>query len=144
MTVFQMDESITFLINKAAQKFKLELSRKLKQSGLDISSDQWSVLIYLSEHDGPTQTELAQKLHKDRSNLTRILDLMEKNLHIERIRNTADKREYNVYITEKGKELLPVLKKAGNSVMKQALRGTDTEEIKMAKSFLNKLFSNLG
>ncbi len=143
MSMFQLDESITFLINKTAQKFKLELGRKLKQSGLDISSDQWSVLIYLAEHDGPTQTELAQKLHKDRSNLTRILDLMEKNQHIQRFRNTTDRREYNVFITEKGKELIPVLKKAGNSVMKQALKGTDTEEMKMAKSFLNKLFSNL-
>jgi DNA-binding MarR family transcriptional regulator len=141
--MFLPDESITFLINKTAQKFKLELSRKLKQSGLDISSDQWSVLISLSELDGPTQTDLAQKLHKDRSNLTRILDLMEKNLHIERFRNTTDRREYNVYITEKGKELIPILKKTGNAVMKQALKGTDANEMKMAQSFLNKLFSNL-
>lgn len=141
--MFLLDESITFLINKTAQKFKLELSRKLKQSGLDISSDQWTVLIYLSEHDGPTQTDLAQKLHKDRSNLTRILDLMEKNLHIERFRNTTDRREYNVYITEKGKELIPILKKTGNAVMKQALKGTNADEMKMAQSFLNKLFSNL-
>jgi DNA-binding MarR family transcriptional regulator len=141
--MFIPDESITFLINKTAQKFKLELGRKLKQSGLDISSDQWSVLIHLSEHDGPTQTELAQKLHKDRSNLTRILDLMEKSKFVERFRNTTDRREYNVYITEKGKKLIPVLKKTGNAVMKQALKGTDTEEMKMAKSFLNKLFSNL-
>jgi len=143
MNMFLLDESITFLINKTAQKFKLELSRKLKQSGLDISSDQWTVLIYLSEHDGPTQTDLAQKLHKDRSNLTRILDLMEKNLHIERFRNTTDRREYNVYITEKGKELIPILKKTGNAVMKQALKGTNADEMKMAQSFLNKLFSNL-
>jgi len=143
MSMFLPDESITFLINKTAQKFKLELSRKLKQSGLDISSDQWSVLIYLSEHDGPTQTDLAQKLHKDRSNLTRILDLMEKNLHIERFRNTTDRREYNVYITDRGKMLIPILKKTGNAVMKQALKGTDANEMKMAQSFLNKLFSNL-
>ncbi len=143
MSMFLPDESITFLINKTAQKFKLELSRKLKQSGLDISSDQWSVLIYLSEHDGPTQTDLAQKLHKDRSNLTRILDLMEKNLHIERFRNTTDRREYNVYITNKGKELIPILRKTGNAVMKQALKGTNADEMKMAQSFLNKLFSNL-
>ncbi len=143
MSMFLPDESITFLINKTAQKFKLELSRKLKQSGLDISSDQWSVLIYLSDHDGPTQTDLAQKLHKDRSNLTRILDLMEKNLHIERFRNSTDRREYNVYITDKGKELIPILKKTGNTVMKQALKGTDANEMKMAQSFLNKLFSNL-
>ncbi len=138
-----LDDSITFLINKTAQKFKLELGRKLKQSGLDISSDQWSVIMYLSDNNGPSQTELAYRLHKDRSNLTRILDLMEKAGYIERVRSSEDRREYNVFITGKGRELLPVLKKTGDSVMKKALKGFDSSEIKVVKSFLNKLFANL-
>jgi len=141
--MFILDESITFLINKTAQKFKLELGRKLKQSGLDISSDQWSVMMYLADKDGPSQTELAYRLHKDRSNLTRILDLMEKAEYIRRSRSTDDRREFNVFITDKGRDLIPVLRKTGDSVMKKALKGSDTNEIKVVKSFLNKLFANL-
>ncbi|MHC1780883.1 MAG: MarR family winged helix-turn-helix transcriptional regulator [Bacteroidales bacterium] len=141
--MFILDESITFLINKTAQKFKLELGRKLKQSGLDISSDQWSVMMYLADKDGPSQTELAYRLHKDRSNLTRILDLMEKAEYIRRSRSTDDRREFNVFITDKGRDLIPVLRKTGDLVMKKALKGSDTNEIKVVKSFLNKLFANL-
>lgn len=48
--------SLNFLVNKTAQKFKLELGRKLKQQGFDLSIDQWSVLLALEEKDGPRYT----------------------------------------------------------------------------------------
>lgn len=57
-----LNDSINFLVSKTAQKFKLELNRKLKKSGLDISSDQWTVLMYLSDNNGPTQTDLHRNL----------------------------------------------------------------------------------
>ena len=138
-----LNDSINFLVSKTSQKFKLELNRKLKKSGLDVSSDQWTVLMFLSDNNGPTQTDLAQKLYKDRANLTRILDLMEKNQLVERQRSSTDRREYNVFITEKGKSLIPELKLIGDSVMEKALKGANAEEIIGIKHFLNKLFINL-
>ncbi|HCT95250.1 MAG: hypothetical protein A2X19_00020 [Bacteroidetes bacterium GWE2_39_28] len=143
MDIFDFDNSISFLVNKAAQKFKLELTRKLKHSGLDLSSDQWSVLMALNEHDGPSQTDLAAKLYKDRSNVTRILDVMEKQFLVERRRSPIDRREYNVYITETGKKMIPALKKAGKHVMNKALKDADSNEINIMKSFLQKMFNNL-
>lgn len=143
MNIFMLNDSINFLVSKTSQKFKLELNRKLKKSGLDVSSDQWTVLMFLSDNNGPTQTDLAQKLYKDRANLTRILDLMEKNQLVERQRSSTDRREYNVFITEKGKSLIPELKLIGDSVMEKALKGANAEEIIGIKHFLNKLFINL-
>lgn len=143
MNIFMLNDSINFLVSKTSQKFKLELNRKLKKSGLDVSSDQWTVLMYLSDNNGPSQTDLAQKLYKDRANLTRILDLMEKNQLVERQRSSIDRREYNVFITEKGMSLIPQLKLIGDSVMDKALKGANAEEIIGIKHFLNKLFINL-
>lgn len=143
MNIFMLNDSINFLVSKTSQKFKLELNRKLKKSGLDVSSDQWTVLMFLSDNNGPTQTDLAQKLYKDRANLTRILDLMEKNQLVERQRSSTDRREYNVFITEKGMSLIPELKLIGDSVMEKALKGANAEEIIGIKHFLNKLFINL-
>lgn len=143
MNILLLDDSISFLVNKTAQKFKLELNRKLKQHGLEISSDQWTVLMHLSESDGPTQTDLAGKLYKDRSNLTRILDLLEKAELVERKRSTSDRREFNVFITQKGKDMIPLLKKTGEEVFSKALIGANENEIVIVKTFLNKLFNNL-
>ena len=141
--MYDFDNSISFLVNKTAQKFKLELARRLKYYGLDISSDQWSVLISLSEKDGPSQTELASKLYKDRSNITRILDVMEKQFLIERRRRPNDRREYNVFITDAGKKMIPTLRKAGNYVISKALEGANSDEVDVMKSFMNRIFNNL-
>jgi DNA-binding MarR family transcriptional regulator len=115
----------------------------LKHSGIDISSDQWSVLMALSENDGPSQTDLAIKLYKVRSNITRILDIMEKMDLIERRRSPSDKREYNVFITVKGKSMIPDLKKAAASVLDKALQNANKEELAIVKTVLNKIFMNL-
>lgn len=143
MSVNSPDESINVLVSKTSQKFKLELGRTLKQSGIDISSDQWSVLMALSEKDGPSQTDLAIKLYKVRSNITRILDIMEKMELIERKRSSEDKREYNVFITAKGKKLIPDLKRASASIMGKALQNANKEELAIVKTVLNKIFRNL-
>lgn len=143
MSINSPDESINVLVSKTSQKFKLELGRMLKQSGIDISSDQWSVLMALSDNDGPSQTDLALKLYKVRSNITRILDIMEKMELIERRRSSADKREYNVFITDKGKNMIPDLKRASASILGKALQNANTEELAIVKSVLNKIFTNL-
>lgn len=68
---------------------------------------------------------------------------MEKSQLVERQRSSTDRREYNVFITEKGTSLIPQLKIIGDSVMDKALKGANAEEIKGIKHFLNKLFINL-
>ncbi|MDD3272823.1 MAG: MarR family transcriptional regulator [Bacteroidales bacterium] len=143
MENLELDKSLNFLVNKTAQKFKLELGRKLKQEGFDLSSDQWSVLLALEERDGPSQTELAQKLYKDRSNITRILDLMENLKLVERRRSPSDRREYNVFITQTGRDLVPSLKKVGDEVTSKALGDANDEELEVIKKFLNRVFDNL-
>ena len=143
MSINSPDETINVLVSKTSQKFKLELGRMLKQSGIDISSDQWSVLMALSDNDGPSQTDLALKLYKVRSNITRILDIMEKMELIERRRSPLDKREYNVFITDKGKNMIPDLKRASASILGKALQNANTEELAIVKSVLNKIFTNL-
>jgi DNA-binding MarR family transcriptional regulator len=143
MENLELDKSLNFLVNKTAQKFKLELGRKLKQEGFDLSSDQWSVLLALEERDGPSQTELAQKLYKDRSNITRILDLMENLKLVERRRSPSDRREYNVFITQTGRDLVPSLKKVGDEVTNKALGDANDEELEVIKKFLNRVFDNL-
>jgi DNA-binding MarR family transcriptional regulator len=143
MNIFDFDNSINFLVNKTAQKFKVELSRRLKSSGYDLSSDQWSVLMAVSKQDGSSQTDLANKLYKDRANITRILDVLEKQLLIERRRSNIDRREYNVHMTESGKKIIPALKKEGKFIINKALQGANEDDIIIMKSFLNKMFNNL-
>ena len=60
---FQLDESVGFLVSRAALTLRNELSRAFKVRGYDVTAEQFGVLVYLSEQDSPpTQTELAADL----------------------------------------------------------------------------------
>lgn len=65
------------MINTSWQ-IKETLRKAFMANGFDITSDQFAVLLRLWEEDGISQLELCQRTCKNKSNLTRILDSMEK------------------------------------------------------------------
>ena len=73
----------------------------------------WRVLSILADQDGHSVSELADISVIERSNLSRILDGMERGALIERSEREADKRQTHVFLSEQGRQLfvesLPVV-----------------------------------
>lgn len=109
-------DSLGNLLSKNYWYIKTYLNILIKESGLDVTTEQWSVMVCIYSTPGITQTDIANIVFKDKSNVTRILDILEKNGHIERRKNPSDRRSYTIYLTEKGEEtikkLFPLVKKA--------------------------------
>ena len=103
MDHFKFDDSIGFLVNRAAIRLKNELGKAFKANGYDITPEQWGVLNCLWEEDGQTQTEIAERILKDKTNLTRMLDIMEREELVERRPHERDRRSYRIYLTLKGR-----------------------------------------
>ena len=105
------EESFGNMVYKARVLMRLKLQKKLKD--YDVTAEQWNVLNHIYSKEGFNQKELAERCLKDRAALTRILDLLEKKELIKRESSPIDRREYLVYLTEKGKstynEILPVI-----------------------------------
>ncbi|HSQ87411.1 MarR family transcriptional regulator [Romboutsia sp.] len=138
---YDFNESIGWHIYQARVLMKNKLHRKLKQFA--ITAEQWSVLMTLHMKEGYNQKELAEKCLKDRAALTRILDILEKKELIERQKSLTDRREYLIYITDKGHKLyddiLPVIiKNAEENVVQFS-----NEEVEQLQYLLKKLNSNL-
>jgi len=115
--------SIPFHITKTSNILKLRLHRAFKEHGVNITPEQWAVLNILWKEDGRTQKEIAEKVFKDASNLTRMLDLLEKEDLIERRRHENDRRSYRIFLTKKGKDikkkLIPIWKKSNEDSLKR-------------------------
>ncbi|MGV3026944.1 MarR family winged helix-turn-helix transcriptional regulator [Clostridium thermobutyricum] len=135
------EESFGNMVYKARVLMRLKLQKKLKD--YDVTAEQWNVLSHIYSKEGFNQKELAERCLKDRAALTRILDLLEKKELIKRESSPIDRREYLVYLTEKGKstynEILPVI----NENTKENLANFSEEEIIDFKNLLNKLLNNL-
>jgi DNA-binding MarR family transcriptional regulator len=110
---------------------KNELWNSFKSKGINITPDHWIILSCLWQKEGITQTELAENAKKDRANLTRILDVMEKKDLIIRDNHEKDRRSFRIFYN------------AAASINKKATRKFTKTEIDELKRLVKKIIYNL-
>jgi DNA-binding MarR family transcriptional regulator len=100
------EKSLGYAIGRTNWYIKTLLNKILKEEGFSITNEQWMVLKVISANPGASQTEIAEKSLKDKTNITRILDLLEKSAFIKRLRDDRDRRINRILITQQGKRML--------------------------------------
>ena len=140
MQKYSLDESIGFYVARTERAMSLRLQAALRGMGCDITPHQWIVLNGLWEKEGVTQNELAERTYKGSSNITRILDQLEKKKIIYRRPCTEDRRSFRIYLTDEGKRLKDDLLPIGSMLLKNASKNiTQKEKVELIK-ILNKIF----
>ncbi|MBB3110738.1 DNA-binding MarR family transcriptional regulator [Paenibacillus phyllosphaerae] len=132
-----IDDSLGFILNHAGRRLTLLLA--LRYQPYDITTEQWSVLNRLYEQDGISQKELSRRAEKDQTNITRILDQLERKGLAERKANEADRRSFLAFITPKGRELNETLLPIENEVIRLVQDGMTEEEVALLRRLLKKL-----
>ena len=89
------------------------------------------------------QVELADRTFKDKPNLTRMIDVMDKKGLVERRKDENDRRTYNVYLTDPGRALQDQLIPLAVGVIEKIQQNFSHEEIAQLKSMLKKIYDNL-
>lgn len=138
---FELDDSLGFLLNKTNTKLKNELLQRFR--GHDITPEQWSVLNRLWEREGVTPKELADLIFKDKPNTNRILDKMQVKELIVRKPHPADKRAFQVFLTERGRALRNELVDKARQLNEEATAGIGLKKMAELKEMLNRIFDNL-
>lgn len=119
------------------------LSSVFQIKGFNVTPEQWSVLGSLLETDGIHQSLLAKKTAKDRHNITRMLNLLEKRGIIRRERHHTDKRRLLVYLTKDGRELATKLVPVVTEFLKLSLSGLTRTDLAHMKRALAQIATNL-
>ena len=141
---FNFDIQLFFAIlnGKVSAAINRKLSRNFRQQGLEITPEQWTVLIFLWEKDGVTQQELCNATFKDKPSMTRLIDNMERQHLVVRISDKRDRRTNLIHLTKDGKELEEKARLIANLTLKEALRGVTLEELSVGQALLKKVFYN--
>lgn len=84
------------------------ISHYLKPYG--IGSGQYIFLINIDQHEGITQKELSKLIRIDKTTTTKALKKLEEEGYIYKVQDSEDKRYYRLYMTQKGKDFIPILK----------------------------------
>lgn len=104
-----------------------------------LTHPQFGVLARLREGDGLTQQELSQGLRLDKSNLCRILTLLEGEVLLERKPDGEDRRANRIVLTARGRRLFDQAVPAMDAMLEEQFRGLDRAEQRMLSTLLRRL-----
>lgn len=129
-----------FLLNKAAQRVRDVYEEALKPTRL--TAKHAGVLMILEEKGSLSQHELGKCAYIDRTTVVGLMDDLEKLGLVERKEHPTDRRSHAIFLTAKGKELLPVIDKHAVEMEKKFLDCLSAQEQKGLIQTLRKLVLN--
>ena len=100
----ELGRAITFL-SRSRKRFMADRLRELGFSGA-----MYMILLHLENHPGATQDSIANHMFIDKCNVARRTKKLEDLGYLTRQTNQNDRRENNLYLTEKGRELVPTVR----------------------------------
>lgn len=139
--MFDLDECVAFITNKASKKMADAFNERLLALG--ITRVQWIALYYLGKYEGVNQKELAEMMNIKTSTAARLIDRMEREGLVLRLNDPKDRRAAKLVLTEKGRELREKLLPEGEKMSKIFAKGITDEELKVFKRVLAKMVENI-
>jgi len=137
-----MKEHIGKYLSIAKRFHSIMLDKKLK--GLEMSSGQIFLLHALYKKEGVSQQELCDFYQIDKAAVGRSLKKLEKVELIVKETNNEDKRYHKLFLTEKGKKMIPLLREILDTCEKELQANLTSEEIELFFKVVKKICVNLG
>lgn len=141
---FKFETSFGRILGVANTALFRHLSKLMKERNLPITPDQFRVLTHLWQKDGLYQSELALCTNRNRANVTRIIDILEREGIVERRDNPNDRRVFQIYLTELGKSLRKETAECAAQSIEDSLKGVSKQDIETCKKVLLKIKENVG
>ncbi len=109
----------------------------------DLSVELVEILGLLSRNDGINQQEIANKVSKDKSSITYLINSLVKRELVERAAYKNDRRNNQIFLTSKGKKLVEKVYPWVLELYKKAAGDLHEDEISKALLLVKKMTSNL-
>ncbi|HCV15914.1 MAG TPA: MarR family transcriptional regulator [Rikenellaceae bacterium] len=137
------NELLSVLSGQLSASLSRHLNRKFRAAELEITTEQWIVLVCLWNKDGQTQQSLSEQTSKDKTSITRLLDTLSKHGLIERHGDPADGRINKIHLTNKGHKMEERAMQIVKESFDQAVSGITPKELLDAKQVIVKLLNNI-
>ncbi|HNW48925.1 MAG: MarR family transcriptional regulator [Bacteroidales bacterium] len=139
----KINELLSILSGRLSATLNRHLNRKFKAAGLEITTEQWLVLVCLWNKDKLTQQAISEQTFKDKASITRLLDTLSRHDLIERHSEPSDRRINLIHLTEKGKKLEEQAMAIVKESFEQAITGITPQELLFSREIIIKLLNNI-
>ena len=143
MIELQNEEVFSILTGKISSAINRTFLRSFANEGIEITTEQWSVLACLWQKDKVTQQALCTLTLKDKPSMTRLIDKLEKANLVTRVSDHYDRRTNLIHLTEMGTALQIKASEIVNTIATKTLNNISEEELNTCRMVLKKIMSNL-
>lgn len=143
MEVLAEYEVFDILTGKITGVINRSLLSAFANGGINITTEQWTVLECLWNQDNVTQQTLCDLTRKDRPSMTRLIDNLEKLDLVKRMAHARDRRKNMIQLTPNGASIMIKTRQIVSNVVDKALHNIDPDQIPIARSLLKKIMRNL-
>lgn len=134
-------EQLAWEIGETAHALRRAFDRRAAELG--VTRAQWRVLAHLGRSGGQRQVELADRMDIEPITLCRIVDRLEEADLVERRRDPADRRAWQLFLTAKAEPLLERLHALADLMADEAFDGLDRSTLDSVQGALAQIRSNL-
>ena len=143
MTQLQNDEIFKILVGKISTAINRTFLRAFANEGMEITTEQWSVLACLWQKDKVTQQKLCDITAKDKPSMTRLIDKLEKRNLVTRVSDHNDRRINLIHLTVAGSALQQKATEIVQMVATKTLNDITESELNTSRIVLKKIMANL-
>ncbi|MBS0478405.1 MAG: MarR family transcriptional regulator [Proteobacteria bacterium] len=136
-----MSDSLGFLVSDVSRLMRRRFDERARQIGA--TRAQWRTLTTLSRNEGVNQGALADLLEVEPITLCRMIDRLEESGLVERRRDPADRRAWQLFLTEKSRPILAELRGLADDLLDQMLVGVDQASRDVLIGSLDTIRANL-
>ena len=131
------------MMGRISRSILNQLQKSFTSAGCDLSVEQWLLLVHLQGGDGQIHQQLAQGTYRDKTTISRLLDGLEKRGLVERVQDSADRRQKRVLIMPEGKKLIKRLRPLALKIQNRAMENIEQRELDLCSNVLSRIFKNI-
>jgi MarR family transcriptional regulator, organic hydroperoxide resistance regulator len=138
-----LDNAVAFWVHRVYQASRNEMYRAFREEGVELTPEQWSVLVRLWERDGRTQNDLCDSTFRDKPTMSRMIAGLEERGLVRRRVAEDDGRSRIVSLTPEGQALKGRLVPVARALVARMLDGVSDADLHTTRSSLMRMFQNL-
>jgi len=139
--MFEINDCVGLVTCNVGKKIAETFNEKLLVYGM--TRTQWIAIYYIGKYGMLNQRELSEKMHIKDSTMVRLIDRLERDNLVQRVKDSKDRRITHLRLTEKGigkrDEILPIGEEFSISISS----GLTIEEVNIYKKVLYRLLENV-
>jgi DNA-binding MarR family transcriptional regulator len=138
-----LDKALAFWIQRVQQATRTLMYRRFNALGVELTPEQWMVVVRLREQPEMTQSDLCQATLRDKATMSRIIDGMQARGLVRRRAHPEDARTRLVSLTPEAQRLRKTLLPAVRKMVAELEGDIEVRDLEITRRTLQRICANL-